>query len=275
MVGVGGAGRPFPDDGGAERKRKPLLVGLSVVVAAVVAVAGARMVAASEGAGLVVVASKEAGALQPEGGDAVIGEGGGMRAPGGSAGSVDGTGGVPDASGEDGSAAESAPPQSDGALFVHIGGYVASPGVYELPAGSRLSDAVGIAGGFAEGAAPDALNLARILTDGERVIVPSAEEYVRAGGGASGEPETDAGEATAGVQGSVPSGSAAQAGKVNINAASAEELESLPGIGPATAQKIVSSRQSEGPFQTCEDLMRVSGIGQKKYDGLADRICVG
>ena len=150
-------------------------------------------------------------------------------------------------------------------LFVHIGGCVAVPGVYELPGGARIADAVAAAQGFTDDAAPDAVNLARPLSDGERVIVPSVQEYEDLQERGSWEDGDSAGET-----------SSSQADKkVNINTASAAQLESLPGVGPATAQKIVASRQAEGPFGCCEDLMRVSGIGQKKYDGLAELICVG
>ena len=106
----------------------------------------------------------------------------------------------------------------EGTIFVHIGGCVASPGVYELPSGSRISDAVGAAGGFAEDAAPDALNLARALADGERVIVPSAEDYARAGATASAElgAEADGGAIADGaLRGGAIPGSGAQIGKVN------------------------------------------------------------
>lgn len=281
MVGIGGVGAPFPDDAGSERVRKPLLVGLSIAMAAVVVVAGIRLATASEGAGLkVTVAAQDREAVQSEGGDrAMLVERAGATADAAKSDGEGDAGTVPaPASGGDGSPAASASSSAEGTIFVHIGGCVASPGVYELPSGSRISDAVGAAGGFAENAAPDALNLARALADGERVIVPSAEDYARAGATASAElgAEADGGAIADGaLRGGAIPGSGAQIGKVNINAASADELQALPGIGPAIAQKIVASRQSEGPFETCEDLMRVSGIGQKKYDGLADSICVG
>ncbi len=153
----------------------------------------------------------------------------------------------------------------EGTLLVHIGGCVEAAGVYELPAGARIADAVAAAQGFTDDAAPDAVNLARPLSDGERVIVPSVREYEGLQEGGLWEPDGDADDAAPSQAG----------GKVNINTATAAQLESLPGVGPATAQKIVASRQSEGPFGCCEDLMRVSGIGQKKYDGLAELICVG
>ena len=142
-------------------------------------------------------------------------------------------------------------------LFVHVSGSVAKPGLYELEQGSRVADAVNAAGGFADDAAEDSCNLARILEDGEHIIV------ARRGEDAAG---TDAGgQAQA-------TGTAT--GLVNINMASADQLESLPGIGAATAQKIVADRAANGPFKTVDDLMRVSGIGEKKLASLTGLICV-
>ena len=146
-------------------------------------------------------------------------------------------------------------------VVVHVGGAVADPGVRELAEGSRVQDAVDASGGFAEGAAPDALNLARVLTDGEQVVVPTLEEAA----GAQGADAAGAGAS---------SGSAA-GGRVNINRATAAELDTLPGVGPSTAEKIVADREANGPFATTEDLKRVSGIGDKKYEELADLVCVG
>lgn len=143
-------------------------------------------------------------------------------------------------------------------VVVHVGGAVVEPGVRELPEGSRVQDAINAAGGLAEGAAPDALNLARVLTDGEQVVVPTLEEVEAAG-------------ATAGTT----AGSSGPGGKVNLNRATAAELDALPGVGPATAEKIVADREANGPFATVEDLGRVSGIGDKKLADLADLVCVG
>ncbi|MFR1640007.1 MAG: helix-hairpin-helix domain-containing protein [Eggerthellaceae bacterium] len=117
----------------------------------------------------------------------------------------------------------------------------------ELKEGSRVQDAVEAAGGFAENAAPDALNLARVVADGEQVIVPTIEQQEASAAGAA------ASEA-----------SASSGGLVNINAATAAELDALPGIGPATAEKIVADREANGPFSAIEDIKRVSGIGEKK-----------
>ncbi|MCL4078982.1 ComEA family DNA-binding protein [Coriobacteriia bacterium Es71-Z0120] len=140
-------------------------------------------------------------------------------------------------------------------VVVHVVGAVRRPGVYTLPPGSRVGDAVEAAGGVLGNAATDAVNLARILNDGEQVRIPTRDEA----------------SSTAGA----PSTVAGAPQKVNINSASATELDALPGIGPATAQKIVDDRTKNGPFSAPEDLMRVPGIGPKKFDALKDLITTG
>ncbi|MBR2804264.1 MAG: ComEA family DNA-binding protein [Eggerthellaceae bacterium] len=139
-------------------------------------------------------------------------------------------------------------------LFVHVSGCVANPGLYELEEGSRLASAIEAAGGFTEDAACDSVNLARRLEDGEMVVVSS----VSAGSGANEE---------------IPEAKTASS-LVNINTASAEELEQLPGIGPSTAQKIVSDRMANGSFKSPDDLKRVTGIGDKKFETISALICV-
>ena len=154
--------------------------------------------------------------------------------------------------------AEGADGQVAPTIAVHVSGAVAAPGVYELEEGARVADAVEHAGGFLEGAAEHAFNLARVLNDGEQVVVPTAEEH------AVQQAAVEASGGTAGV-----------GGKVNINTASAEQLDMLPGVGESTAQKIIADREANGPFSSPEDLKRVSGIGDKKYAELADLITVG
>ena len=144
-------------------------------------------------------------------------------------------------------------------VFVHVTGAVANPGIYELDEGARVASAVREAGGFADDAEQEACNLARIVSDGEQIRIPTHEEVE--------------GQAQAGVPSdSVGSPSGNPTGQpLNINTATAEQLEALPGVGPATAGKIVADRESNGPFATTEDLMRVKGIGEKKLaelDGL-------
>lgn len=167
------------------------------------------------------------------------------------------------AEGADSAADGEREPTAPTLLRVHVGGEVVAPGVYDLPEGSRVFDAIEAADGFSDLAARDALNLARIVTDGEQVLVPSTADI-------------SAQEATsAGVGAAVPGTTVLPGGKVNINTASAAQLDTLPGIGTSTADKIIADREANGPFKTVEDLKRVSGIGDKKFAELADFICVG
>lgn len=145
-------------------------------------------------------------------------------------------------------------------VVVHVAGAVLSPGVYRLPAGSRVDDAISAAGGGAGNAAVDGLNRARILADGEQVYVPTAEEVAAGVSPPSASP------------GAAPTTSG---GKIDINRATAAELEGLPGVGPATAQKIVEDRESNGPFAKPEDLMRVPGIGAKKFESMREYVACG
>ncbi|MDR2587656.1 MAG: ComEA family DNA-binding protein [Coriobacteriales bacterium] len=163
-----------------------------------------------------------------------------------------------------------------GLLSVYLTGAVASPGVYELAASSRLNDAVAMAGGLIENSATEYVNLAALLEDGQHIHIPTTAEIE------SGEAERIV---TAGAQAPVVSGAGGSSGgsaagatvaaqKVNINTADNAELETLPGIGVATAQRIVDYRAKNGAFGSVEDLKNVSGIGDKKYAELVDKICV-
>lgn len=151
-----------------------------------------------------------------------------------------------------------APAAKAAEVVVHVAGAVARSGVYHLPAGSRVVDAIEAAGGAAAEADVNALNLAQPLVDGQKVLVPQAGE-VAPGGAAGG--------AAAG-----PLGSSGGSAKVNINAAGLAELETLPGIGPALAQRILDYRAAHGPFRSLEDLKNVSGIGDMRFAELKDYI---
>lgn len=144
-------------------------------------------------------------------------------------------------------------------LVVHVDGCVASPGVYELAGPDlRVNDAVEAAGGLLPEADTSQMNLAAGLSDGQKVLVPArAEEGAAAAApGRGAASQTDAGSL------------------VNINVATADQLQTLSGVGEATARAIVEDREAHGPFSSVEDLMRVSGIGQKKFDKLKGQICV-
>jgi len=150
-------------------------------------------------------------------------------------------------------------------IVVEVVGAVASPGVYRLPAGSRIADAVAAAGGFgprvdAERAAAE-LNLAAVLEDGARVIVPSRDDT--GAGSGSGGPGSDGGGGSGGDGG----------GLVDLNHATQAELEALPGIGPVTATKIIDSRAGE-PFTSVDDLRTRKLVGAKTFESLRDLVTV-
>lgn len=139
-------------------------------------------------------------------------------------------------------------------LVVHVAGAVATPGVYRIPAGSRVIEAVHAAGGFAADANPDAVNLAAVVVDAQRVYIPRVGEV---------------GVVTGGV------GVAADvSGPVNLNAATAEQLDTLPGVGPATAAAIIAYREQHGPFASVDQLGDVRGIGPAKLDAIRGLVTV-
>ncbi len=160
---------------------------------------------------------------------------------------------APSAMQSSGPPAPSASPGSGGAvIYVHILGQVNEPGLYALHDGDRAVDAVALAGGLTASADPAALNLARFVSDGEQIIVPAVGETAVPG-------------AAAGAGTSIP-------GKVNINTADGPTLETLPRVGPAMAARILAWRAANGRFTAIEDLMSVSGIGEKTFDGLKDLV---
>jgi competence protein ComEA len=148
----------------------------------------------------------------------------------------------------------STPSQSPATLVVHVAGQVRRPGVYEFEEGDRVVDAIQAARGPRKHADLDALNLAAPLTDGQQVLVPSKAPGIGPGG-----PEGGVG---------------ASPGLVNVNTASAEELEALSGIGPVLAQAIVDYRTENGPFPTVDALLDVSGIGPATLDEIRDQVTV-
>lgn len=145
-------------------------------------------------------------------------------------------------------------------IVVDVSGAVVTPGVYELADGARVSDAIEAAGGLADEADVSTLNRASKVTDGMKITVPSQGQAAPGASGESGDGDA--------------SGASSQAsGLVNINTASVDELQTLSGVGPSTAQAIVEDREKNGLFASAEDLMRVSGIGEKKFAKIKDSIC--
>ncbi len=157
-------------------------------------------------------------------------------------------------------------------ICVHVCGAVELPGVYEMPAGSRFYEAVEMAGGFAEDACRDYLNMAAPLADGSRLEIPTAES-VRADGETEKEeynyytvPETSASQSE--------SAAGSDAGLVNINTADIAGLCALPGVGEGRAKAIIEYREKQGGFQKKEDIMQVSGIGEKMYARMEEYLSV-
>lgn len=144
-----------------------------------------------------------------------------------------------------------------GSIFVHVVGEVHEPGVYELEAGSRMSAAIDAAGGSTEAAVLSGINLARLLADGEQIVVPDAER---------------AAAATPSMPGANPG--LPRASPVNLNTADAVELERLPRVGPALAARIIDWRSVNGRFASVEQLLNVSGIGQKTFEQLRELVTV-
>lgn len=144
---------------------------------------------------------------------------------------------------------------SPAVLIVHVAGWVEKPGVYELNEGSRVIDALEAAGGARRGAELAALNLAALLTDGQQVLVPRAAE--------PGPTSSSSGTVAAGV-----------ATLVNVNTATAEELETLPGIGEVLAAAIIQYREEHGPFTSVDQLVDVSGIGEVTLEEIRELVTV-
>jgi competence protein ComEA len=169
--------------------------------------------------------------------------------------------------------AQAAPaPEAQGPVTVHVSGAVPRPGLVELPPGSRVGHAIEAAGGSMPGADLASVNLARPLTDGEQVHV--LREGEAPAPAAAADPSVAGTGEAAGAAG--PGGGGIDAdGRVDLNRATAAELETLPGIGPAKAAAIVEHRESHGAFAEPGDIRAVSGIGEKTFQQLADRITAG
>lgn len=133
-------------------------------------------------------------------------------------------------------------------IYVDICGSVQKEGFYELPAGSRVFDAVEIAGGLMENADTKRINLAQKVYDQQKIIIPAV--------------------------GDEPAGEEASGGLVNINTASGSELEAIPGIGPVYAERIIEYRQKSGGFKSKEEIMEIKGIGEKTYSEMEGCICI-
>lgn len=143
--------------------------------------------------------------------------------------------------------------ETSGTICVYVCGAVNFPGVVELPEGSRIEDALNMAGGFAPGARTDCVNLAVILEDGQMVRFPFEGEEAE---------DTD------------EYGNEKQDGRINVNKASSEELCTIPGVGESRAKAIIEYREKNGPFETAEDLMKVPGIKEGIFEKMKDYVKV-
>ena len=147
--------------------------------------------------------------------------------------------------------------------YVDVDGAVVRPGVYRLKDGARVSQAIDAAGGLTTEADVTGLNRAAKITDGQKIYVPTV-----------GEQQTAAAVDGAESGAATTPGAGSSSGLVNINTASAAELQTLSGIGPSMAQSIIDERTQNGAFASVDDLLRVSGIGEKKLAKIQDCICV-
>lgn len=150
-------------------------------------------------------------------------------------------------------AGASSGPASTGELYVHVLGAVEKPGLYVLDLDARVVDAVAAAGGTTSDADLSAVNLARVVEDGEQIVVPAVGAMTDAPGGAAAPPGDE---------------------RIDLNTADQTALETLPRIGPALAERIVAWREENGRFASIDDLLAVPGIGEKLLSGLRDGVRV-
>ncbi len=156
--------------------------------------------------------------------------------------------------------------ENSGEIVVYVNGAIKKPGVYTVAAGTRVYQVLDRAGGFTEDADKSAVNLAAKVKDGQQISFPSCVETAQKSYKKGTRSSNNV---------SKRSGKSEVAGKVNLNSASQEEIESLPGVGAKTAEKIISYRKQNGSFARIEDILLVKGIGPKKYEKMKDRLTVG
>jgi competence protein ComEA len=151
-------------------------------------------------------------------------------------------------------------------VIIHIAGAVKNPGVYQLKSTDRIVDAVKIAGGATEEANLDVINLAALLKDGKKIIVPY-KTYSETG-------EEINTNTFNHIESVYSSSTVSSSTKININTANANMLQALPGIGPVLSERIIEYRNQNRLFGVIDDIKDVSGIGEKKFEGIKDLICV-
>lgn len=162
-------------------------------------------------------------------------------------------------------------------IAIDVEGCVKNPGLYDLAPDARIGDAVTAAGGLTKSAARSQLNLAQKLEDGQQIYVQSKKQVARAQNLTSGDAASGA-AAEGSTTSSSRQGSTASAGKasgkIDINSATADELQKLSGVGESISQRIIDYRDKNGSFSKIEDLMKVSGIGEARFAAIKDDICV-
>ncbi|WP_200303258.1 helix-hairpin-helix domain-containing protein [Streptomyces adelaidensis] len=202
-----------------------------------------------------------AGRTQPVSAPEVV-RAGAPGAPGGPAASFGESGGGQ--AGAPGSSGGAMPATAGPSIVVDVGGKVRRPGIQQLPAGSRVADALRAAGGVRPGANTDGLNRARLLVDGEQVLVggPAPVSGAVPGAGAG------AGAGGGGVAGA----GGAPAAPVSLNTATADQLDTLPGVGPVLAQHIIDYRAQQGGFRSVDELREVNGIGDRRFADLRNLV---
>lgn len=247
--------------------RRSAATALLAVVAIVAVVFGVRVWLAGGGEGAAVGARAVAGA-EPTGvsrGTSTLSR----ASPGSSAASGPGsTGSGASGPGPSGSAPPGQGVGAGGPIVVHVVGQVPKPGVYRMLAGARVGDAVSAAGGATRVADLSAVNLARVLVDGEQIVVPKPGEVAPG----AGVPGSSAGGSSGGGAGAGSAGSGAPGGPVSLNSADLSALDTLPGVGPVLAQRILDWRTEHGRFTSVEELGEVSGIGEKLLAQLTPKV---
>ncbi|WP_299517891.1 helix-hairpin-helix domain-containing protein [uncultured Serinicoccus sp.] len=280
LVPVPGAGRGASIGVGARS-----VGGLLLVAVVVLAVLGGRWWWVAQQATALPEASvqgqvESAASGFVEGGDPPTTDAGGDsgrqagagEAAGGEAGGDEPGAGDPDAALKVSGPGSSPAPTSDGPVLVHVVGHVAAPGVVELLPGARVVDAVDAAGGLTADADPGSVNMARVVVDGEQVWVGAPGEEPPSGWLAGAGP---GGPTTGAVVGGGATGPEAVPALVDLNRATQAELEELPGVGPVTAGRILAWREEHAGFTAVEELLEVSGIGDRTLEQLAPLVTVG
>jgi competence protein ComEA len=163
-------------------------------------------------------------------------------------------------------------PRAKPVIWVDVAGAVRRPGLYSLPDGARVAAALERAGGVGRKADRAAVNLAAKLTDGQQVFVPGRGASGAGAAGASPSAGSGAASGAAGGSAASASGAASPGARISLSSATQAQLEQLDGIGPALAQRIIDYREQNGGFKSIDQLQEVSGIGEKRFEALKDRV---